>query len=412
MSAHPTFWHVPTSHRNLLLSHFLIIFLFFLVFSSVSSAQVALYPFTKSQFFDNNGRPCVGCKLFSYSAGTTTPLLTYRDSAGVIPNTNPIVMDAAGRADVWMTPVAYKFIMQTSAGVTLWSEDNISSANNTLLGLNNIWTGQNTWNNTAIFNSSVTFNSGFTSSGPNNMSGGGILDGTFTGTPVFSGVPSFSNGFSSTTGTFSGQITSTLATGTPPFVISSTTQVNNLNAGLLNGCTWAIPCPLGSTTPNTASVTTLLANSFTLAGGTPQVATQGSDNHLMTAGMITGGAGTNVCLDANSGLTTLSCSIGASKIQAVTYCAVGCVVTGTPCTTGGSTFDTCDNSIAWPVVFADANYSVTCSGVTAVDGGNPTTGRANLQIASQNTVSVAVRTVTVGSSPIHWTQINCTGVHP
>ena len=390
----------------------LFLLLAFMLCALPAYGQVALMPFTKSQFFDNSGRPCSGCKLFTYQAGTTTPLITYHDSAGVIPNTNPVIMDSAGRNDIWLTAVAYKLILQTSLGVTLWSEDNISSANNTLLGLNNIWTGTNTWNNTATFNSSVSFNSGFTSSGPNNMSGGGILDGTFTGTPVFSGVPSFSNGFSSTTGTFSGQITSTLATGTAPFVIASTTQVANLNAGLLNGCTWAVPCPLGSTTPNTASITTLLANSFTLAGGTPQVATQGSDNHLMTSGTVSGAAGTNVCLDANGGLTTSSCGIGASKIQAATYCAGGCTVTGTPCTTGSSSFDTCDNSISWPVAFADANYSVTCTGVTAVDGSNPTTGRVNLQIASQSTISVTVRTVTLGASAVHWTQFNCTGVHP
>ena len=383
------------------------------LFGSTAYAQVALMPFTKSQFFDNNGRPCAGCKLFTYQAGTTTPLVSYHDSAGVIPNTNPVVMDSAGRADVWLTAVAYKLIMQNSVGVTLWSEDNISSANNTLLGLNNIWTGTNTWNNSAIFNASVTFNSGFTSSGPNNMSGGGILSGTFTGTPVFSGVPSFSSGFTSTTGTFSGQIISTLTTGTAPLVIASTTQVANLNAGLLNGCTWAIPCALGSTTPNTIAATTAnIGTSLVLNGSTPQVGVQGSDVHLMSSGTIAGGAGTNVCLDANSGLTTSSCGIGASKIQAVTYCAAGCTVTGTPCTTGSSSFDTCDNSISWPVAFASANYSVTCNGVTAVDGANPTTGRVNLQIASQNTVSVAVRTVTLGASAVHWTQVNCTGVLP
>src|SRR5262249_18596795 len=155
--------------------------------------QVALMPWTKSQFFDNSGRPCTGCKLFTYNAGTTTPLVTYHDSAGVIPNSNPVVLDSAGRGDIWLTAVAYKLILQTSGGVTLWSEDNITSANNTLLGLNNIWTGTNTWQNSSTFNSSVTFNSGYTSSGPNNMSGGGILDGTYTGTPVFSGTPSFSN---------------------------------------------------------------------------------------------------------------------------------------------------------------------------------------------------------------------------
>lgn len=40
---------------------------------------------------------------------------------------------------------------------------------------------------------------------------------------------------SGTTGSFSGQITSTVATGSAPFVVTSTTQVNNLNAQLLGG---------------------------------------------------------------------------------------------------------------------------------------------------------------------------------
>ena len=376
------------------------------------SAQVALLPFTKSQFFDNSGRPCTGCRLATYQAGTTTPLVTYRDSNGLIPNTNPVQLDSAGRADVWLTGVAYKLVLSTSLGVQLWSEDNISSANNTLLGLNNIWTGTNTWNNTSTFNGAVTFNSGFTSSGPNNLNGGGALNGTYTGSPTFAGTPNFSGGFTATTGTFSGQIISTLITGTAPLVVASTTQVNNLNAGLLNGCTWVVPCSIGVTVPNSAIFTTLLANSFTLNGGTPQVATQGTDAHLMTAGTIAGGAGTSVCLDANSGLTTSGCSIGASKVQAITYCPGGCIVTGTPCTTTNSSFDTCDNTISWAVAFADNNYSVTCNGVTPVNGSNPTTGRVNLQIASQSTISVTVRTVTLGAAAVHWTQINCTGIHP
>ena len=386
--------------------------LLILLFAIPAYGQVALMPWTKSQFFDNNGKPMSGGKLYTYQAGTTTPLVTYRDSNGVIPNTNPVILDSAGRADVWLTGVAYKLVLTTSLGVQVWSEDNISSANNTLLGLNNVWTGTNTWNNTATFNSSVTFNSGFTSSGPNNLNGGGILSGTYTGTPVFAGVPSFSAGFTSTTGTFSGQITSTVTTGTAPFVIASTTKVANLNADLLDGCDWAVPCPLGSTTPNTASVTTLIADSFTLNGSTPQVSIQGTDNHLLSAGTVSGGAGTTVCLDANGGITTSGCTGGFSQIQVVTYCASGCSATGTPCTTGSSSFDSCSNSVPWPSAFANANYSVTCSGVNPVDGSNPTPGRVYLQVLSKSTLAVNVATVTLGSAAIHWTEIDCQGIHP
>jgi hypothetical protein len=384
--------------------------------SGVASAQVAPYPFIKPQFFDNSGHPLAGGRLWTYAAGTTTPLSTFTDSSGLTPNPDPIILDSAGRppfgTSIWIGASSYKFVLQNSMGVQIWSVDNVTNQNISLLGSNNIWTGTNTWNSTSTFNSSVSFNSGFTSTGPNTLNGGGALNGTYTGNPTFSGVPNFTGGFAATTGSFSGQITSTLATGTAPFVIASTTKVANLNVDQLDGCDWAVPCPLGSTTPNTASITTLLATSFTLAGGMPQIATQGTDNHLMTAGTVSGGAGTQVCLDAQSGLTTTGCGIGASKVQAASMCPSGCTTTATPCTTGSSSFDTCPNTIIWPTPFVDANYSATCSGVNPVDGSNPTTGRVNLQISSKSSVAVNVFTVTLGASAVRWTEIDCNGVHP
>ena len=38
------------------------------------------------QFFDNNGIPLAGGLLYSYAAGTTSPLATYTTSSGVTPN--------------------------------------------------------------------------------------------------------------------------------------------------------------------------------------------------------------------------------------------------------------------------------------------------------------------------------------
>lgn len=60
-----------------------------------------------------------------------------------------------------------------------------------------------------------------------------------------------------TTISASGVITSTVLTGTSPFSLSSTTVVPNLNASLLLGGTWAIPGTIGSTTPNSATFTTV-----------------------------------------------------------------------------------------------------------------------------------------------------------
>ena len=82
------------------------------------------------QFFDNNGIPLAGGLLYSYSAGTSTPLATYTSISGNIANSNPIVLDSAGRVpnEIWITVgFGYKFILQTANAVQIASWDNIPS---------------------------------------------------------------------------------------------------------------------------------------------------------------------------------------------------------------------------------------------------------------------------------------------
>jgi hypothetical protein len=78
------------------------------------------------QFFDDNGEPLSGGLLYTYAAGTTTPKATFTTEAGNISNPNPIVLDAAGRAVIFIEG-AYKFRLETSAGVLVRETDNISS---------------------------------------------------------------------------------------------------------------------------------------------------------------------------------------------------------------------------------------------------------------------------------------------
>lgn len=78
--------------------------------------------------FDNAGVICAGCLLSSYIAGTTTNVATYADAALATPNANPIVLDSAGRARIFLTPgTSYKFVLRTALGATLWTADNILS---------------------------------------------------------------------------------------------------------------------------------------------------------------------------------------------------------------------------------------------------------------------------------------------
>jgi len=90
--------------------------------------SLSLYAGAGAQFFDNNGVPLNGGLVYTYGAGTTTPVSTYTSSSAATNNTNPIVLDSAGRtpAQIWLTAGAsYKFVLQTSTGVLIKTDDNI-----------------------------------------------------------------------------------------------------------------------------------------------------------------------------------------------------------------------------------------------------------------------------------------------
>lgn len=84
------------------------------------------------QFFGDNGLPLAGGKLYTYTAGSTTPQTTYTSSAGVTANSNPIFLNASGRLanEVWLAAqTEYKFVLKTSTDVLIGTYDNISGIN-------------------------------------------------------------------------------------------------------------------------------------------------------------------------------------------------------------------------------------------------------------------------------------------
>jgi hypothetical protein len=91
---------------------------------------VNLSPFANpgAQFFDDNGDPLSGGKIFTYAAGTTTPKATFTDFTGNTAHANPIILDAAGRppSEVWLTyGDSYKFILKDSNDTLVGTFDNI-----------------------------------------------------------------------------------------------------------------------------------------------------------------------------------------------------------------------------------------------------------------------------------------------
>lgn len=88
--------------------------------------SVILAPVFRQRFFDSNGDPLAGGKLYSYVAGGSTPAATYTDNTGATPNANPIILDANGECDCWITSGYYKFVLKNSLDVTQWTKDYVS----------------------------------------------------------------------------------------------------------------------------------------------------------------------------------------------------------------------------------------------------------------------------------------------
>jgi microcystin-dependent protein len=83
-------------------------------------------PTAKAQFIDAAGIPLAGGFLYTYVAGTTTPQATYTDSAASTPNSNPIVLDSRGEANIWLTGASYKFKLTDANNTEIWTVDNIA----------------------------------------------------------------------------------------------------------------------------------------------------------------------------------------------------------------------------------------------------------------------------------------------
>ena len=89
--------------------------------------MASLSPTPKLQFFGTDGLPLVGGKLYTYAAGTTTPLASYTDHTGVTENTNPVILDSNGEASVWLPETtSYKYVLKTAQDVTLYTVDYVS----------------------------------------------------------------------------------------------------------------------------------------------------------------------------------------------------------------------------------------------------------------------------------------------
>ena len=122
----------------------------------------------------------------------------------------------------------------------------------------------------------------------------------------FTGLQTFLNGITTD------QITSTVVTGTPPLVVASTTNVPNLNASFLNGATFAAPGTIGGGTAAAGNFTTVGVTgqiTSTLATSTPPFVVASTTRVLnLTATNLLGGHATSAT-DTNIGIIGSSTTV-------------------------------------------------------------------------------------------------------
>jgi len=73
------------------------------------------------QFCDANGLPFAGGTIETYTVGTSTPKSTWTDPGLTALNTNPIVLDSAGRCVMWGSG-DYRLVLRDSVGNEIWDQ--------------------------------------------------------------------------------------------------------------------------------------------------------------------------------------------------------------------------------------------------------------------------------------------------
>ena len=86
--------------------------------------SVSISPiYNEAQYFDNDGNPLSGGKIFQYQAGSfTVQETTYSDETGNVANPNPIVLDSSGRSPttLYLTDgVEYNLVLTMPDGTTI-----------------------------------------------------------------------------------------------------------------------------------------------------------------------------------------------------------------------------------------------------------------------------------------------------
>lgn len=139
--------------------------------------MATILPTAETTFFDGNGDPLAGGLVYFYVPNTTTPKDTWTNQAQTTLNTNPVVLDGAGRATIFGSG-AYRQIVKDSNNNIIWDRTTSEpTAGNTSYGGTSAGTANAQTLSGGTFDgsdgSTIVFVAGLTNSGPTTLSVGG-----------------------------------------------------------------------------------------------------------------------------------------------------------------------------------------------------------------------------------------------
>ena len=85
----------------------------------------------------DTGKPLAFGKVYTYEAGTSTPKPTYTSETGGVVNANPVILNSAGYADIYLIG-SYKIVVKDADDVEVWTADPVTDAS----GLQNEWVNE------------------------------------------------------------------------------------------------------------------------------------------------------------------------------------------------------------------------------------------------------------------------------
>lgn len=97
-----------------------------------NNVTLAFPPAFCQQFFDRNGKPLSGGRLYTFKAGTRTSIVTYKTIGATTSanrNTNPIVLDSAGYANLVLeVGKSYRLVLTDRFGFVIKEWDNVTAS--------------------------------------------------------------------------------------------------------------------------------------------------------------------------------------------------------------------------------------------------------------------------------------------